>query len=121
MREANENAFVNCEHVEKLFNLDRSMFDLGSVLDKCWHYGQTLEEINDGLEPKAGRPDIENYAFEDLHLPCEDVFKANITRLSSRLLRDFINCRDAKALETASRKAVESRFGDIVQVYQDGM
>ncbi|XP_011504979.1 PREDICTED: uncharacterized protein LOC105367854 [Ceratosolen solmsi marchali] len=120
MKEINVNAFVNCEHVQQLFSLDRSMFDLGSVLHKCWHHGTTLDEINGGLESKVNRPDIENYEFQDLHLPCDEVFRANLTRLSTSLLQDFIGCRGSEALAIPSRKSIESRFGDIVEVYQNG-
>ena len=96
------------------------MFDLGLVLDNCWHHGSTLEELNTGITSLRQSSEIKNYEFEDLYLPCNDIFSINITKLTTRLLQDFINCRNAEALDNQIDKAYESRFGDIIEVYQNG-
>lgn len=100
--------------------VDSSLFDLGTALDKCWHHGVTLDEIESGLESVPEREDIENYEYDELYLPCEDVFTGNTSKLTSRLVNDYLECQSAGALRFDVMGYVEKRFAEIVEVFTIG-
>ncbi|XP_031785038.1 uncharacterized protein LOC100680344 isoform X1 [Nasonia vitripennis] len=116
----NPRGFVNCGHAQRQLTVDSSLFNLGTVLDKCWHHGVTLDEIESGLKSVPEREDIENYEYADLYLLCEDVFTGNTSKLTSSLVRDYMECQSAGALQFEVMGYVERRFAEIIEVFTIG-
>ena len=112
--------YVNCGHVKRLLDADGEQFQLGRALLKCWNRGVTMEELLEGVTSVSRRSNIEMYDYDVLYLPCKDVFKRNITRLTSRLMKDYLRCQNAGALDMKVQNLMDQRFQDIIEVYTIG-
>lgn len=114
-------SYVNCGHAERLLQVDSTQYGVSVILDACWRRGITADELAYGISSLSDlREDMENYGFEELLVPCDDVFSANLTRLTSSLLEDYVGCVARDAVNDLVKAEINDRFAEILQVYKDG-